>query len=50
MQQFHQRLPQILQSLEMQLQKEEETKSKRAKKIDKKPNPEKYVSHQIVSF
>ena len=36
MQQFHQRLPQILQSLEMQLQKEEETKSKRAKKIEKK--------------
>ena len=36
MQQFHQRLPQILQSLEMQLQKEEETKSKRAKKIKKK--------------
>ena len=34
--QFHQRLPQILQSLEMQLQKEEETKSKRAKKIEKK--------------
>ena len=33
--QFHQRLPQILQSLEMQLQKEEETKSKRAKKLRK---------------
>ena len=36
--QFHQRLPQILQSLEMQLQKEEETKSNRAKKFEKK-NP-----------
>ena len=34
--QFHQRLPQILQSLEMQLQKEEETKSKSQKKIEKK--------------
>ena len=42
MQQFHQRLPQILQSLEMQLQKEEETKSKRAKNlIEKTKNPEK---------
>ena len=42
MQQFHQRLPQILQSLEMQLQKEEETKSKRAKKLRKNPRENMY--------